>query len=52
MLRGHLKVCAVYRAPFSWKKRDPMIFFVFRCIKESFIAFLLWGLFSSVGVGE
>lgn len=53
MLRGHLKVCTVYRAPFSWKKRDPMsFFFFFQCIKESFIAFHPWGLFSSVGFGE
>lgn len=52
MLRGHLKVCTVYRAPFSWKKRYPMGFFFFQCIKESFIAFHPWGLFSSVGVGE
>lgn len=27
-------------------------FFFSQCIKESFIAFHPWGLFSSVGVGE
>lgn len=29
-----------------------LFFFFSQCIKESFIAFHPWGLFSSVGVGE